>query len=56
MFNGMFHSLLRALSMGMPKKTLRNTTGRNTMWGVFKAYAVFFSDMLAYTEEKETKS
>ncbi len=23
------------------KKKLRNTTGRNTTWGVFKAYVVF---------------
>ncbi len=36
MFLGTFHGLLRALSMDLPKKKLRNATGRNTLWGVFK--------------------
>ena len=27
-------------SESLAKKKLRNTTGRNTTWGVFKAYAV----------------
>ena len=29
--------------MDLPKKKLRNMTGRNTTWGVFKAYAFFFN-------------
>ncbi len=37
MFPWTFHCLLRVLSVDLPKKNLRNTT-----WGVFKAYAVFF--------------
>ncbi len=28
--------------MDLPKKKLMDTTGRNTTWGVFKAYVVFF--------------
>ncbi len=44
MFIGTFHWLMRALSMDLPKKKLRNMnmTGRNTMWGVSKAYVVSF--------------
>ncbi len=30
------------LSMDLPKKKLRNTTGRNTTWGVFIVYAFFY--------------
>ncbi len=42
MFIWMFHRLLKAYSMDLLKEKLRNTTGRNTTWGVFKAYAGFF--------------
>ena len=31
--------------LDMPKKKLRKATGRNTTWGVFKAYAVSFCVM-----------
>ena len=31
----------RNLSMDPPKEKLRNMTGRNTTWGVFKVYAFF---------------
>ncbi len=30
------------MSIDLPKRKLRSTTGRNTTWGVFKAYAVSF--------------
>ncbi len=39
---GMFYCLRRALTIDLSKKKLRNTTGRNTTWGVLKAYVVFF--------------
>ncbi len=42
MFIWMFHWLLIAYSMDLLKKKLRNTTGGNKTWGVFKAYVVFF--------------
>ena len=54
------HWNIQLTSETLPKKKLRKTTGRNTMWGVFKAYAVFFSllsllfhliDVPAYLEE-----
>ena len=41
--------MLRALSMDLPNKELKNTTGRNATWGVFKAYAVFFSSFQHWT-------
>ncbi len=37
MFIGMFHLILRALSLDLLEKKLRITT-----WGVFKAFAVSF--------------
>ncbi len=41
MFIGMVQ--LGAWSMlGLPKKKLRYTNGRNTTWGVFQAYVGFF--------------
>ena len=40
MANRMFHWVLRALSMNLPEKKLRNTA-----WGVFKAYAVVLEIM-----------
>ena len=36
------HWDVRFPSESMPKKTLKNTTGRNTTWSVFKAYVFFF--------------
>ena len=41
-FIGTFHRFLRAL-YDLPMKKLRNMTGRNTTWAVFKANAVSLS-------------
>ncbi len=44
----MFHRLMRAYSMDLLKKKLRNTTGGNTTWGVFKAYAFFYKVVMYF--------
>ncbi len=33
----------RSAEVDLPKKQLRNMTGRNMTWGVFKAYAFFLN-------------
>ena len=42
-------SLVTIPSMDLPKKKLRNMTGRNTTWGVFKAYVVFLSNISVFS-------
>ncbi len=36
------HADIPLISESQPKMKLRNRTGRNTMWGVFKAYVFFY--------------
>ncbi len=44
------------LSIDLPQKKLRHMTGRNTTWGVFKAYAFFFTkEMLLVIPKNDIK-
>ncbi len=47
MCTGTFNGLL---SESQAKKKLRNTTGRNMTWGVFKAYVFFFFTQYNYAK------
>ena len=41
------------MACDLPKRKLRNMTGRRTTWGVFKAYVVFFYIFLYKSFQKQ---
>ena len=55
MLIGMFHCILRSLSMDLPKQKLRDMTGWNTTFGVFRGICAFISFEFEQKKRKDEK-